>query len=167
MGAILDSINIDDLQYVGSGASNACFVYGDYAVKFGSMTSFDVELFNYAATKGCSIPVIEFNQDITVTKAMRAKLMEAYATNTRYSTPKYLSQQDSLNIVILPLVKPHLKYDDDYRSDIDTHYDIARELQDKYNTIVRNENKDSDYLWLDAHPWNIGYYNDTLVIIDF
>jgi len=159
---MLRHINWRNLRVIGAGQSAVTLTDGKYAIKVGSISRYDIERIEDAAKCGYSVPVFYFKENRKVPNKILYTLRNnsIYKYGSRVSWSNYVNRFDlHTDIAILGLATPFVEHDDP-SSESDEYAAVASRLRYEFN-------HNTSYDWNDAHQFNMGWYNDALVILDF
>lgn len=159
----LRRINWKNLSYVGCGRYGITFSDGKYAIKVGTISSYDIAQIKRAASVGFGVPVYYFAQNRRIPNkllfAIKNQDIMCYGDSAHW-TDYVNSHTLRADISVMGLATPFAYQEDYYDNDRNEGAAVCAKLKDEYYNASGNQ-------WLDEHMYNIGFYNDALVILDF
>jgi|SRR5215216_3673084 len=164
---MLDTIDFSKMKTLGAGGSNVCYTNGKIAVKFGDVDQEQVDLMIEAAEHELSVPVLYYQQNVQLSNDIM-QLMYKFPRKFYYNgyddepwPVHHIKKVSRANVLVMPYAKPLMRNDKEYtEAYTDKMQLLADEVANKYFMIFNKE-------WGDDHPWNLGYYRQNLVILDF
>lgn len=153
----LSSIQYDKLCTIGAGRDAVVVSDGVYAIKIGRISEYAVKKLRLLHKVGLSVPIYMYRRNY----AINSKLIQFMKTTTIKSQgftehyTKYMHDHTTADILVSGLATPFISHDAydpcRYEDTVDYVYDLA---------------KSKGIHWSDAHRYNLGYYNENLVILD-
>lgn len=142
-------------ERIGSGWYATVFGIGPYAVKVGRVHPEGVELQQRAARVGLSVPVVAFHHGLPAA-SLPAELLGQLC-------PIEARTDGLLDVLVMGRALPALATPSWTGLDTQLVGNLYRASERLAKRIVRL----AGVTWEDPHPWNLGYYDNHLVALDW
>lgn len=146
----ISDIDWSSLEFIGAGCNGVVYGNAEYVVKIGSISRLDVSMLERGAAVKVSPPVLVYYASGSgIPEEIKSRMMEVLgAVHT--------------NVLISARAIPYFTLLEGQVSveELRAAYVVAEALQEH---ILKKH----DLYWADAHPWNLGYYEGNLVVLDW
>jgi hypothetical protein len=158
------SINWKNLKAIGAGSYGAVFTDGVYAVKFGQIKQYEIEMMQEYASYGLTVPIHFVNYRMYIPSRIRKILasFEIPCYGRKEEIDSYIDYEGYCGVVIMgiatPIVDPGIRK-------------LDHENMSKCNRVIayihgRIQTLGVQDYFGDDHEYNIGIYNGNPVILD-